>query len=615
VTGSLASLFASLLLAMPALAEWTFTDVTTAAGITAEHGYVASRPEQYAEVAGGVAAGDYDGDGFVDLYVVGGDAHPNRLFHNVGDGTFEERGSAAGVRLEGRQGSGPTFADLDGDGRLDLLVLDVGGAGPTLFRNRGDGTFEDVTAASGLASTMRGISAAAGDYDGDGDLDLFLTHWSTPVDAASREYLWRNDGAGHFDDVTTAAGLPVLGRSLDVGLPVADFSFAPTFVDLDDDGALDLLVTSDFETSRVLLGTGAGTFIDVTGPEITDENGMGSAVADFDGDGILDWFVSSVWDPDQVAEGRWGVTGNRLYRGLGGGAFADVTDAAGVRNGGWGWGSSAGDFDLDGRLDIVHVNGWRAEASDEFLADVTRLFLQSAGGAFVEQGAARGLGSSQGRGVVVFDYDRDGDLDLYVANNGEMGRLYRNDGLPARGWLTVRLDGAGPNPFGVGARIFAHAGSRTQRRDLFAGSSYVSQNPLEAHFGFGKATVADEVRVEWPGGAVTTLADVALGRCVSIVADGAVGDCARPTPGTCADVPRAVERREAKACRLLGKAVETTKPQRRAKLCRRARTQWTRADRKTVRLMDRGRLDPTCAGALVDRFDEARRRIDEAGAS
>jgi hypothetical protein len=653
----LAAALALTLAAGSARAEWTFTEVAESAGLVADHGYQVPALEQNAEVAGGVAAGDYDGDGCVDLYTVGGDAHPNRLFRSHCDGTFEECGGEAGVGLTGRQGSGPTFADVDGDGRLDLLVLDAAGGGPTLFRNRGDGSFEDVTAANGLASTLRGVSAAFGDYDADGDLDLAVTHWSTVVDGASREYLWRNDGAGHFEDVTVAAGLPVIGRALEDGGPVLDLSFAPTFVDVDGDGVTDLLVTGDFGTTRVLLGTGDGTFRDVTGPEITDENGMGSAVADVDGDGRLDWFVSSIWDADQVAEGRWGVSGNRLYRGAGGGAFTDVTDLAGVRDGGWGWGSSFADVDLDGDLDLVHVNGWRAEATEQFRADVTRLFVQSTGGAFVEQGAVRGLLASQGRGLVVFDEDGDGDLDLYVANNGEPGQLYRNDGLPPRGWLTVRLAGTAPNRFGVGARVFARVAGATQRRDVLAGSNYVSQNPAEAHFGFGAATRVDELRVVWPDAAETRLVDVPVGKCIVVTPAGVVtpcrapapacgdvtcddGDpctvdrcdggtcvadeiggtpgafciCERALPGPCAEVtlPRAVGRRAAKACRLLGRAVDAG-ARRRARLRRRARAAWTAAGRRTAKIAARGLLDPACAGDLAERFAEARRRIDAAG--
>src|SRR5436190_17493391 len=163
-----------------ACAAWHFSDVTADAGLTYQHGYGDADLSEFSENAGGVAAGDYDGDGYVDLYVVRGTIGANLLFRNRGDGTFEERGQAAGVALTGVRSSGPLFADLDGDGWLDLLVGGVDGTPVTLFHNRGDGTFADVTAASGLVlpAGRDVVGATAGDYDGDGDLDLFLTHWS-----------------------------------------------------------------------------------------------------------------------------------------------------------------------------------------------------------------------------------------------------------------------------------------------------------------------------------------------------------------------------------------------------------------------------------------------------
>jgi hypothetical protein len=165
-------------------AIWRFTDVTDQAGLTSAHGYVEVPPSLAQNAAGGVAAGDIDGDGFVDLYVLGGDAGPNRLFHNQGDGTFVDVAAQAGVALQGRSGSGPLFFDFDGDGRLDLFVGAVDGGQLALFHNEGDGTFRDVTDASGLAgpsgSSPNTLSANAADYDGDGRLDLFLSRWQTP---------------------------------------------------------------------------------------------------------------------------------------------------------------------------------------------------------------------------------------------------------------------------------------------------------------------------------------------------------------------------------------------------------------------------------------------------
>jgi hypothetical protein len=210
-------------------------------------------------------------------------------------------------------------------------------------------------------------------------------------------------------------------------------------------------------------------------------------VGDYDNDGILDWFVSSVWDPDGPAGENWYASGNRLYRGRGDGTFDDVTDAAGVREGFWGWGSTFADFDNDGHLDIFHVNGWySSSAAAQFLMDPSRLFVANGDGTFTERSAEVGLNDTgMGRGVVAFDYDRDGDLDLFVANGQGPSRLWRNDSPPGNHWLGLRLRGRAPNTEAIGARIWVRTGGTTQLRELRAGSNFESQDPAEAHFGLG----------------------------------------------------------------------------------------------------------------------------------
>src|SRR5262245_56175315 len=489
-----------------ARAGWHFTDVTAAAGLTYEHGYLNASLSTFRQpwnVAGGVAAGDYDGDGRVDLYVVRGDIGANLLFRNRGDGTFEERGATAGVALTGVRSCGPLFADLDGDGWLDLFVGGVDGTPPSLFHNNGDGTFMDVTAASGLlaAGPLDVFGASAGDYDRDGDLDLFLTHWASTnfVPGASSFQLWHNDGHGHFTDVTVPAGV----RATAVGDHF--YAFAGNFSDIDDDGWPDLLVTGDFGTSRVYLNLRNGTFVDATDRTvISDQNGMGAAIGDYDGDGDLDWFVSSIWDADGHAERNWGTTGNRLYRNRGDGTFDDATDAAGVREGDWGWGATFQDLNNDGQLDLFHVNGFGFPGDAEtaqFLADPARLFVANGDGTFTERAMELGVADTlEGRGVVAFDYDGDGDLDLFIHNNGGPGRLYRNDGGNALHWLDVELRGRAPNVQAIGAHVRATVGDRTQLRELRAGTNYVSQDPMLAHFGLGAARRAT-VEVVWPDGA------------------------------------------------------------------------------------------------------------------
>lgn len=490
-------------------AVWNFVEIARQAGLDYEHGFGDDPVLEAHLVSGGVAAGDIDGDGWIDLYVVRGSIGPNLLFRNRHDGSFEEIGSPAGLALLDGRTTGPTFADLDGDGRLDLVVGGIASGQPRLFRNLGliDGRprFEEITDSSGVTSSRDTFSSAFGDYDRDGDLDLFLAHWSAHDGFAN--HLWRNRGDGTFDPVDWAAGLAPFYLT-------TDWTFTPSFADLDNDGWPDLLVTGDFGTSRVFHNRGDGTFENQTGPEISDENGMGTAVGDFDNDGDLDWFVSSIWDPDGTAEGNWGISGNRLYRNRGDGTFVDATEASGLRKGYWGWGSCFADFDNDGRLDLFHTNGIQITGADEFHHDPSRLFIQQADRreiTFTERSAELGLDDTgQGRGVVCFDYDRDGDIDIFVAQNSGPPRLYRNDLEPGSRFLGVRLEAPGRQT--IGARLTLVADGATQTREIRAGSNYLSQDPAEAHFGLGGQGAIAELRILWPDGDEQVLPDPQIDR-------------------------------------------------------------------------------------------------------
>ena len=495
---------------------WRFTDVTLDAGFDYEHGYTAAvigrdgRPGPRTEpeiIAGGVAAGDYDNDGLVDLYVVRGTIGANLLFHNRGDGSFEEVGGSAGVAIENRQGAGPAFADVDGDGNLDLIVNATLNTTPHLFRNRGDGSFEEITEGSGLASIKRStFSASFADLDGDGDLDLSLPHWnSLPSSGASPQQLFANNGAGQFTDISSASGFAAM---LPRESPFRDdneheYTFSPNFADIDGDGWVDLIVAADFGTSMVLHNRGDGTFEDWTTPVISDQNGMGSAVGDVDNDGDLDWFVSSIYDASDQPEGNWGTTGNRLYINDGEGHFSDGTDRAGVREGYWGWGSCFQDLDNDGDLDLFHVNGW-PKVGSAFEFDPSRLFVNKGDGTFEESAVLHGIDDrGMGRGVVCFDADRDGDIDIFIANNQEAPRFYRNDGGNRFNFLNVKLRGPAGNSEGIGAWVFVETSTKRQLREIRAGTNFASQDPAEAHFGLGRLPFARRVEVKWPDGAVS----------------------------------------------------------------------------------------------------------------
>ena len=516
-----------------------FTDVTAASGIGFRYGYekptIGSEPEVF---GGGAAAADYDGDGLVDVFVVRGDVGPNLLYRNLGRNRFEELGEYAGVAntksaLENYRHSGPAFADVDGDGDLDLVVGGLEGDPAKLLRNEGDGTFADVTRGSGLDAigALHTLSAAFGDYDLDGDMDLFLTHWGTPRTAGAAvdtEHLWRNDTAAgviRFTDVSLAAGIaPDIidphpeGSSGDPRYDY-DYTFSPSFARMDGDRFPDLVVAADFKTSRYFRNNRDGTFRDVTDPtQIKDRNGMGSALGDYDNDGDLDWFVTSIWSvPDENGEQRY-TLGNRLYNNVDGALF-DITAAAGVHDGGWGWAACFEDFDNDGDLDIYHTNGWiEPFPPSDFDRDASRLFLQQENGAFTDAAEEVGIADTeQGYGAVCADFDNDGDVDiLQLHRNAEnAATLWRNDGAGGN-YLRVRLEGEAPNTQAAGARIRATTGATTQMREVILGNNYTAQNPALRVFGLGTATQVDVLEVEWPDGALTTRRDVPAGQTLVI---------------------------------------------------------------------------------------------------
>lgn len=478
-----------------------FTEIAKAANINYVHGN--PNGDGIEDMSGGVGAGDFDGDGFVDLYAVGGEATPNVLLRNTGDGSFEQISHFAGVDLQ-NTGSGPAFADVNGDGLLDLFVGGVTGVTPSLFINQGNDSFVDVFAETGIEVDYNNFSASWGDIDKDNDLDLMLTHWTNTI-YEHYAYLWRNNGDMTFTDISIEAGIPRTAQK--------DRTFTPSFADINNDGWQDILLVADNQQSRVFLNDQDGTFTDVTQQDvITDNAGMGSAIGDYDNDGDLDWFVSAISFKDGVTHFGSLTPGNRFYQNQGDGSFVDITDETGTRHGYWGWAACFSDFNNDMNLDIFHVNGMLQNGNpniDEmFESDPSRLFIANGDGSFSEQSVVSGIeDNAMGRGIVCFDYDRDGDQDIFIANYNEAPKLFCNAGN-SNNFLNVRLVETSANTQALGARIYVTTGDTTQMRELRSGNNYVSQNPVEAHFGLAQSDSVDEMRIVWPDGMESTLENV-----------------------------------------------------------------------------------------------------------
>ena len=503
-------------------------------GLRGEH---APTPDNHPANGGGGSVLDFNRDGHPDLFVQTGGGAADRLYENQGDATFRDVAREAGVaRLH--LGVGSAVGDYDGDGWPDIFVTSFGtpAVGPRpgahlLYRNNHDGTFSEVGVAAGVNWTSResasGTSAVFGDYDLDGDLDLAVAAW---FPAPGGNALFENNGDGTFSTVSVRAGFELQPRG-----------FTPRFADMNGDRFPELLWVGDYGTSRYLVNNRDGTFRDATAGSGTalEGNGMGNVVADLDNDGRLDWFVTSIstHDPRPEVPG----TGNYLYRNTGMDQFSVSRRPGGTRDGGWAWGAVAIDLDHDMDLDLVQTNGWsepNGVGYPEWSQELTRVFRNQGvrDGELIFTDVARRLGFAhlqQGRGVVRMDYDSDGDQDFLIFNNRAAPTLVRNE-LPAgpqTGWLRVFLDTSADRsvaPDGLGSMVRVSAGGVTQHRYLDGETSYLGSSELSVHFGLGPHTRAD-LLIRWPDGAASFLNDLATNQTLHI---------AKPAPAP-ADQPAA----------------------------------------------------------------------------
>ena len=498
-----------------------FTDVTVGSGLesftqTPNHLAVPGLNEW---ILGGIGVADFTGDGWPDIFVPKGGVGADRLYRNNGNGTFTNIASTMGVAAV-HAGNGVSCADYDRDGDIDIYMTsyglgadNLGQAGKNrLYRNDG-AVFVEVAASIGLAFTSPtssvGDSAAWGDFDLDGDLDLAVAGWSSN---GVGNRLFRNDG-GAFLDVTAAT----------LGV-VTSWGFQPTFVDTTGDGWPELLLAADFETSQAWRNLHGGAFAPAT-VELglgVDRNGMGACIGDFDRNGFPDYYVTSIHQTNPPA----GLNGNALYMNDGAGVMTQSAAARGCDDGGWGWGAMAADFDHDGWEDIVEVNGRNA---GEWASEAEYVYRNTGDGQFTRLAAKTGFAlAADARCVATCDYDRDGDLDLVVLVNAGPLKLYRNDAVSASGgpsWLMLDLRATASSrvvTHGIGAVVSCTVGGESSRRFVHSGSGFHSSSEPVVHFGFpSSATIADEVRIDWPSGQTTVLTSVPLRTRATIAAPAA----------------------------------------------------------------------------------------------
>jgi hypothetical protein len=513
-------------------APGSFANVSASAGL--HYATDSNRMEN-----GGTFVADYDGDGWPDLLLTGGDGPV--LYHND-NGTFAPSGALPDV--SGRVKTA-LFFDYDADGDPDLLLLRRYDT-PVLLANEG-GSFAVRDAGFDQATAVP-KSASAADYDGDGCLDVFVAQnadWAntTPRTAAADpgpvgadvsgaedngnpNYLFAGD-CGSFEVVNEAAGIS--GTS---------WSLATSFVDLTGDGHPDVHVANDFNEDVIYVNRGNGTFRRHVLGEATDRNAMASEIADVDGDGRLDIFVTNIFLPKRFRQQAKRVSGqglgNNLLVNRGNGTFVDRAGAYNVTVGGWGWAAVLGDLDNDGDRDLFHGimtqalsmgmrNALRREGidPDRYVRAHPDLMYpriwERTGEAFAKRNASRlGFGRKDGTGVAALDFDRDGDLDLAMAPPDGGVALYENRMRTGRS-LAIRLERPG---LVTGARVYVTAGDRNWSRVRNARADFLSQDSRTLHVGLGDARTVDRVRVVWPDGTTTTVRDVPTDRSLVLTPDG-----------------------------------------------------------------------------------------------
>jgi enediyne biosynthesis protein E4 len=522
------------LIAAPRDIGFRLTDVTSQAGINFHHNNGAFGSKFLPETMGpGCAFFDYDGDGWLDILIVNGTDFPGHkrsnstlgLYRNNRDGTFTDVTARAGLAVQ-MYGMGVAIADYNNDGFPDILITAVGQN--RLFQNTGQGHFIDVTEKSGLGGrTAFSTSALWFDFDCDGLLDLFVCNyvkWSgandvfCSLDGKNKSYctpeaypgstcwLFRNRGNGTFEDVTAKSGI----------FDTSSKSLGAALLDYDNDGWPDLLVANDTQPNKLYRNQRNGTFTDVAvhaGLAFSEDGkaraGMGVDVGDFENNGASGIAITN-FDNEMMGLYRPGVNG----------VYTDAALKSGVGTASrqsLGFGCLFLDADLDGRLDLLAVNGH----IDDTVRNLSRtyaqppnLFLNQGGAQFRDVAREAGdvfAAPKVGRGLAVGDFDRDGDLDVLITTNSGPAHLYRNDVSNGNRSLRIRLTGVKSNRDAIGTTIRVYTPDWMQSRMIKTGSSYLSQSELTATFGIAHRDKADRIVISWPSGATQEFKNIAAG--------------------------------------------------------------------------------------------------------
>jgi enediyne biosynthesis protein E4 len=515
-----------------------FVDITSSAGIRWNLSTLTQGPKSLIETMGGGGGFiDYDGDGRLDIYLVcysqasqptGAAYLRDVLYRNNGDGTFSDVTDAAGISVSMR-GMGLVVGDFNNDGWPDIYVTGYGAG--ILYRNNGNKTFTNVTERAGVNNNLWGTSAAFLDYDNDGFLDLYVCNYLTYDEQnlpcsfydgkpycliqnfkGSSSRLYHNNRDGTFTDVSDQARISnATGKGLGV-----------IALDYDNDGLVDIFQANDAAQNFLFHNNGNGTFSEralaagvAFDPNGNARGGMGVDAEDLDGDGYLEIFVANFS----------GQT-NALFHNDQDGLFTETTNKLGLGTISLpmsGFGSRFFDYNNDGLVDLFVLNGHPFEPINKLFPDTTYaeppFLFENTGSAFREVAAEHGMALKKqysGRGLALGDFDNDGDSDLLLMNVGQPPALLRNDGGNTNHWLGIRLEGTRSNRDGIGAKVELTIGATNRVKQRLGGTSYCSASDPRLLFGLGTIRIIDQVKVRWPSGATSTVKNVAANQYLTI---------------------------------------------------------------------------------------------------